>query len=138
MVIAAAPVAYACGHLGPRATSIGGVAIAAVATLGFAVLDSPAGLDLSRFLQGVGIAAAWSGVMIWLAAAYPLLERGGAMGFAFSTAFVGVLLGPAVGAFAASAGREYTSWSLPSPRARAHCGAARDISRPKGAERVCR
>lgn len=108
MVIAAAPVGYAAGRLGPRLTASIGLWVLAFGSLGFAFMGSGAELVLARFLQGAGSSAAWAGALAWLAAAYPVAERGAAMGTMVSAAFLGIFLGPALGAVAASAGRQAT------------------------------
>jgi MFS family permease len=70
--------------------------VLSVGTLGFAFSTTAVALDLSRFLQGAGTAAAW------VAASYHVADRGGAMGAAFAGAFAGIVVGPAIGAAAAS------------------------------------
>jgi MFS family permease len=107
-VLAAVPVGYVMGAIGPRTMSVTGLWGLAIGSLAFAIGNSAITLDLARVLQGAGSAAAWGGALAWIAAAYPVAERGRAMGITFSAAFVGILLGPVIGAVAASAGREVT------------------------------
>jgi MFS family permease len=108
LVIASLPVGYATSRVGPRVTAVAGLWLLVFASLGFALSDSAVELYLTRFVQGAGSGAAWGGALAWFAAAYPVAERGGAMGTAFTAAFAGMLLGPAVGALAAAAGRVST------------------------------
>ncbi|HWI74863.1 MAG TPA: MFS transporter [Baekduia sp.] len=108
MVTAAVPVGYAASRFGPRATATAGLWALAAGSLGFAFCGSPIALDLARFLQGAGSAAAWGGALTWIVGAVPAADRGAATGKMISVSFVGILLGPAIGAVAASAGRQDT------------------------------
>jgi predicted MFS family arabinose efflux permease len=108
IVIAAVPVGYAASRLGPRVIALAGLWALSIGSLAFAFSQSSLELDLSRFVQGTGAAAAWAGALAWVAATFSGPERGGAIGLTLSASFCGVLLGPLIGAVAASAGRQPT------------------------------
>jgi predicted MFS family arabinose efflux permease len=107
-ILVSVPVGYAAGHFGSRVIAILGLWLMAVGSVGMAFGTSVAVLDVSRFFQGAGSAAAWTGALAWLAAAYDAEERGAGMGRAFSAAFLGTLIGPGLGWIASSAGRGVT------------------------------
>lgn len=104
MVLVSIPAGYWAASFGPRRTAVAGIWLLSISSVAFAFARSPAELDLGRFFQGVGATTAWAGALAWLARAYAVEERGRAIGVAVSAAFVGVLLGPGLGAIAASAG----------------------------------
>jgi MFS family permease len=90
---------------GPRFTLVWGLALVVASTVAFGLLRSAPGLDLARFVEGVGGAFAWAGGLAWIVAATPPQRRGAVMGSALGTAIAGSLFGPAVGALASATGR---------------------------------
>ncbi|MDE3132444.1 MAG: MFS transporter [Acidobacteriota bacterium] len=90
---------------GPRFTLIGGLLLVVISTVAFALLRSAAGLDLARFVEGIGGALAWAGGLAWVVAATPLARRGAVMGTTLGTSIAGSLFGPAIGALASVTGR---------------------------------
>lgn len=90
---------------GPRFTLIAGLLLVVVSTVGFALLNSAAGLGLARFIEGVGGALAWAGGLAWIVAVTPPQRRGAVMGRALGTSIAGSLFGPAIGALASATGR---------------------------------
>lgn len=90
---------------GPRFTLIAGLLLVIVSTVGFALLHTASGLDLARFVEGVGGACAWAGGLAWIVATTPPAQRGAMMGRALGTAIAGSLFGPAIGALATVTGR---------------------------------
>ncbi len=90
---------------GPRFTLIAGLLLVGVSTVGFGLLHTVVGLDLTRFVEGVGGACAWAGGLAWIVAATPPRQRGAMMGRALGTAIAGSLFGPAIGALATVTGR---------------------------------
>ena len=76
-----------------------------LSTVGFGLLDSAPGLDIARFVEGVGGACSWAGGLAWIVAATPPERRGAVMGTALGTAIGGSLFGPPIGALASAVGR---------------------------------
>jgi MFS family permease len=99
------PGGFAAVRLGPRRAVLVGLGLFAVASVGFAAADAYATLLLARFVQGAGSALTWAGAFSWLIGSAPRSRRGELVGAAFAAAIVGALLGPALGALAASVGR---------------------------------
>jgi MFS family permease len=104
-LLASLPGGVLAVRLGPRFSLCTGLALLAVATIGFAFLRSTVGLDLARFVEGVGGACSWAGGLAWLVAETPLDRRGVVIGRALAAAIGGALLGPALGALASVTGR---------------------------------
>lgn len=90
---------------GPRYTLISGLLLVVISTVAFALLHSAAGLDLARFVEGIGGALAWAGGLAWVVAATPFERRGAVMGTTLGTSIAGSLFGPAIGALASVTGR---------------------------------
>lgn len=90
---------------GPRFTLIAGLVLVVISTVGFALLGTAAGLDIARFVEGIGGAFAWAGGLAWIVAATPPQRRGAVMGRALGTSIAGSLFGPAIGALASVTGR---------------------------------
>lgn len=99
------PSALLAGRSGGRTTARVGLGCIAIASLGFGAAQSPVALDLARFVQGLGAAAAWTGTLLWLLGLTAPDGRGAALGTTVGAAFAGSLLGPVLGAVAATQGR---------------------------------
>ena len=97
---------------GVRTTTIAGLAILVVATLGFGWGTTPVMLDGARLVQGMGGAVAWAGALAWLTSTTPTGRRGAAIGGAIGSALIGMVLGPAMGALASWMGRAVVFSSL--------------------------
>jgi MFS family permease len=91
--------------MGPRRAVLTGLALMAVASLGFAFSNDLAQLIATRLVQGIGSAFTWAGAFSWLIAATPRERRGTVIGTAMGAAVFGALFGPVVGAIAAELGR---------------------------------
>ena len=104
-LIAALPGGALAVRRGPRFTLISGLVLVVVSTVGFALLHSAVGLDVARFVEGVGGALAWAGGLAWIVAVTPPERRGAVMGRALGTSIAGSLFGPAIGALASATGR---------------------------------
>ncbi|MGH8733590.1 MAG: MFS transporter, partial [Burkholderiales bacterium] len=98
------PGGLATARFGARPTAITGLLLIAVSTFVFANADSIWLLDLSRFVQGLGSAAAWTAGLTWLVGETPSERRGQTIGTAMAAAIVGALFGPVLGGAAAVVG----------------------------------
>jgi MFS family permease len=103
-LIGGIPGGIAAARLGARPTAILGLIAIAVSTFVFATGDSILVLDLSRFVQGVGSAFAWTAGLTWLISETPSERRGQTIGTAMAAAIVGALFGPVLGGVAAVVG----------------------------------
>jgi DHA1 family multidrug resistance protein-like MFS transporter len=89
---------------GVKTTVTTGFIVLASSTLALGFADSLPAVIGSRFGQGAGSAIALTGAIAWLTGVTDASQRAGAIGIAFSAAFIGALLGPVIGATAASVG----------------------------------
>jgi MFS family permease len=99
------PGGLATARIGARSTAVVGLVVIAVSTFVFATADSIWLLDLSRFIQGVGSAFAWTAGLTWLVSETPSERRGQTIGSAMAAAIVGALFGPVLGGVAAVVGK---------------------------------
>jgi MFS family permease len=99
------PGGVAAVRLGPRRAVVTGLMLFSVASVGFALTHGYALLLGARVVQGIGSALTWAGSFSWLVDATPRNRRGEVVGTAMGAAVFGALLGPALGALAAVAGR---------------------------------
>jgi MFS family permease len=106
MLAASLPAGYVASRFGPRRASVVGLVALGLSTCLFGLLKSIYLLDLARFIQGAAGALIWSGALTWLINSYPENKRGQVIGTALGFAVAGSLLGPALGALAASIGTE--------------------------------
>jgi MFS family permease len=104
-LVASLPGGLLAARAGPRFTVCTGLVLLACSTVGFGLLDSAVGLDLARFIEGVGGACSWAGGLAWIVAETPVDRRGAMIGQALAAAIGGSLLGPAIGALATVTGR---------------------------------
>jgi MFS family permease len=105
MLVASLPAGALAVRRGPRFTVISGLLLLVVSTVGFGLLRTSPGLDIARFVEGVGGACSWAGGLAWIVAATPPERRGSVMGKALGMAIAGSLFGPAIGALASVTGR---------------------------------
>ena len=103
-LVAGLPGGIATARLGARPVAIAGLLLIAVTTFVFATADSIWLLNVSRFLQGVGSAGAWTAGLTWLIGETPSERRGQTIGTAMAAAIVGALFGPVLGGIAAVVG----------------------------------
>jgi MFS family permease len=103
-LVAGIPGGLATARFGARPIAVLGLLLIAVSTFVFAVADSIWLLDISRFLQGVGSAGAWTAGLSWLVSETPSARRGQTIGTALAAAIVGALFGPVLGGAAAVVG----------------------------------
>lgn len=95
-------------RVGPKRTVYTGLALLGGSTLAFGLLDTAAGLDVARFVEGVGGACTWAGGLAWLVAEAPAERRGALIGGAIGAAIGGALFGPVIGTMAGAIGRAAT------------------------------
>jgi MFS family permease len=105
MLVASLPAGVLAVRMGPRFAVCAGLSLLFVSTVAFALLHSAVGLDVARFVEGVGGACSWDGGIAWLVALAPPERRGAVIGQAVSAAIAGAVAGPAVGALASATGR---------------------------------
>jgi MFS family permease len=101
---ASVPGGMAASRLGPRRAALLGIALTALASLGFGLADDKWTLSAARLAQGIGSAFSWAGALAWLVAAAPANRRGTLIGTTMGAAVFGALLGPVLGAVATVAG----------------------------------
>jgi len=99
------PGGAAAARLGARRAVLAGLALMAVASIGFAFAHGFWPLAIARFLQGLASGFTWAGAFAWLLAAAPRERRGQLIGTALAAAVFGALFGPVLGAAAALVGR---------------------------------
>jgi MFS family permease len=105
VLLAAIPSMALVDRRGVRVTTLAGIGILIIATLGFGWGSNPLLLDAARFVQGVGGAVAWAGALAWLTSTTPTGRRGSVIGGAVGAALIGMVVGPAIGAVASQVGR---------------------------------
>lgn len=104
-LLGAIPGGLLAARLGPKLTVCIGLALLAMSTLAFGWVDSAAGLDAARLLEGVGGACSWAGGLAWIVAESPPDQRGARIGSALGAAIGGALFGPVIGTLAVAVGR---------------------------------
>jgi MFS family permease len=104
VLAASVPGGIAASQLGPKRAVLLGVALTAVASLGFGFAGDKWTLGAARLAQGVGSAFSWAGALAWLVGAASPQRRGTVIGATMGAAVFGALLGPVVGAIATLAG----------------------------------
>jgi MFS family permease len=93
------PGGWLAAKYGSKRAAIIGLVLLSVSGLVFGFGRHIAVLDAARFLQGVGGAFSWTGMLSWLVAASSG-GRGRLIGSAMASAIAGVVLGPALGGMA--------------------------------------
>ena len=94
------PAGWFATRVGVKPTVLLGLTLMSVSSIAFGWAQHVVVLDAARFLQGVGGAASWAGALSWLVSRAPDDRRGELLGYAFSAAIGGALLGPVLGAAA--------------------------------------
>ncbi len=105
MLVASLPAGALAVRYGPRLTVIIGLVLLVLSTVGFGLLNTATGLNIARFVEGIGGACAWAGGLAWIVGATAPERRGAVIGKVLGTAIAGSLFGPAVGALASVTGR---------------------------------
>lgn len=104
-LVGSLPGGVLAARMGPRFTVCAGLSLLACSTLAFGFLQTPVGLDLARFVEGVGGACSWAGGLAWIVAEAPADRRGRLIGVALGAAIGGALFGPVIGVIAGAIGR---------------------------------
>lgn len=105
ILVAAIPSVVLVNTRGARKTTIVGLSLLVIATLGFGWGMTPTMLDVARLVQGIGGALTWAAGLAWLTSAASDRRRASTIGGALGAALTGGVLGPIVGAAAAQYGR---------------------------------
>jgi predicted MFS family arabinose efflux permease len=103
-LVAAIPSGWLVARIGVRRAVAAGLGLIAVSSLMFAFAKSIAMLDITRFAQGVGASACWTGGLGWLVRVAPAERRGALIGSVMGVATVGALFGPVLGGVAHAVG----------------------------------
>jgi MFS family permease len=104
-LIGSLPGGVLAARAGPKRTVFLGLMLLASSTLAFGFLQTAAGLDIARFVEGVGGACSWAGGLAWIVAEAPPDRRGELIGGALGAAIGGALFGPVIGTIAGAVGR---------------------------------
>jgi MFS family permease len=102
--LGALPSIWAARRFGVKVTVLAGLALLAVSSAAFTAPDSAWLVFTARVGQGAGSSFAYTGALAWLTAVAPPERRGEAIGVSFAATFSGELVGPLVGAAAATVG----------------------------------
>jgi MFS family permease len=103
-LLGALPFGALAARYAPRAVAIAGLALLALSSAAFGLLDAQIPLTIARFTQGLAGAATWCGAMAWLVQVTPREQWGAAIGVTIGAAIGGQVLGPVLGATASSVG----------------------------------
>jgi MFS family permease len=98
-LVGSLPAGWFAARYGSKRATITGLVLLSVSGLCFGFGKQIAILDAARFLQGVGGAFSWTGVLSWLVAESSE-GRGKLIGSAIASSIIGVILGPALGGVA--------------------------------------
>ena len=105
MLVGSLPGGVLAVRAGPKRAVYLGLALLGASTLAFGFVRSAVGLDIARFVEGVGGACSWAGGLAWIVADVPERRRGAMIGGAVGAAIGGALLGPVIGTIANAIGR---------------------------------
>jgi MFS family permease len=105
-LVGSLPGGILAARVGPKPTVITGLAMLAGSTIAFALLHDAAGLDVARFVEGLGGACSWAGGLAWLVTETASERRGALIGRALGAAIGGALFGPVIGTLATAIGRQ--------------------------------
>jgi MFS family permease len=103
-LVGAIPSGWLVARIGARRAVAAGLVVIAASSLMFAFADSVVMLDATRFAQGVGAAACWTGGLGWIVRVAPADRRGALIGAVMGVATVGALFGPVLGGVAHAVG----------------------------------
>jgi MFS family permease len=84
----------------PKGAVVIGLLGVSLASVAFALADSPWTIGASRAVQGAASSAVWAGALAWLTVVSPRERRGQVLGTAFGVAIAGAIVGPMLGGVA--------------------------------------
>jgi MFS family permease len=108
MLVGSLPGGLLAARVGPKRAVYVGLTLLGASTLAFGFVQSAVGLEVARFVEGVGGACSWAGGLAWIVADSPEERRGAMIGRAVGAAIGGALLGPVIGTIANAIGRGAT------------------------------
>lgn len=97
------PGGIVAARVGPRRAVVAGLAVLALASIGFALAGSPISLGVARFVQGLSSTMTWAGALAWVTVEASRARRGQTLGTVFGFAVAGAIVGPMFGALAEAA-----------------------------------
>jgi MFS family permease len=103
-LVGAVPSGWLVARIGVRRAVSSGLVLVAISSVMFAFASSVVVLDVTRFAQGIGAAACWTGGLGWIVRAAPADRRGALIGTVMGVATVGALFGPVLGGVAHAVG----------------------------------
>src|SRR6476619_4693523 len=86
------PGGIVAARVGPRRAVVAGLAVLALASLGFALADSPLALGVSRFVQGLSSTMTWAGALALVTVEADRARRGQTLGTVFGFAVAGAIV----------------------------------------------
>ena len=104
VLLGSVPGSYVAGRFGVRPTALGGLLLLSLASFFFGLAEATWQLVALRLAAGVGSAFGWISALTWLSEKAPEERRGQMIGTLLSAAVVGALVGPVLGAAAATLG----------------------------------
>ena len=104
VLVGSIPSGFAAARFGVKPTAIAALLLLATTSIVFGLADSIIVLDLTRFIQGIADACAWTAAFAWLIAVAPGERRGQLIGTVVGVAIAGALFGPVLGGLASVVG----------------------------------
>ena len=104
VLVGSIPSGYIAARFGVKPTAIVALLLIAATSIAFGAAGSIETLDVTRFVQGIGSACAWTAAFAWLIAVVHADRRGQSIGTVLGLAIGGALFGPVLGALAAVLG----------------------------------
>jgi len=106
LLMAALPAGIISVKYGPRPALLAALVVLSVSSIAFGFATTYPALLVSRGLEGIASAFAWTAMLGWLIAVTDVGQRARLFGVVFGAAFAGFTLGPVLGGLAATAGTE--------------------------------
>ena len=104
VLVGSIPSGYIAARFGVKPTAVFALLLVASTSIAFGAAGSVVVLDLTRFVQGLGSACAWTAAFAWLVAVVPVERRGQSIGTVLGLAIAGAMFGPVLGLLAAVLG----------------------------------